>query len=70
MNNKPFFREFLVNTPVKPSKIVAEGYKLGFLPGIDTSEIEGYKKGLLVAVTEKRTKEEMDEFVNFLKSIK
>ncbi len=70
MNNKPFFREFLVNTSVEPSRIVSEGYKLGFLPGIDTSTIDGYNKGLLVAVTEKRTKEEMDEFVNFLKSVK
>lgn len=68
MNDKPFFREFLVNTPVAPSEIISKGEEEGLLAGIDTSQFDGYKNGLLVAVTEKRTKEELDKFVDFLKT--
>ncbi|ROL61124.1 glycine dehydrogenase, partial [Bacteroidetes/Chlorobi group bacterium ChocPot_Mid] len=67
INDKPFFREFLVNTPTEPSVILKKGEEQGFLAGIDTNRFPECKKGLLVAVTEKRTKEEMDKFVGFLK---
>lgn len=66
-NDKPFFNEFLVETPVAAEIIVKEGKENGFLPGFDPSRFEGAKSGLLIAVTEKRTKEEMDNFVEFLK---
>lgn len=65
--DKPFFNEFLVETPVAAKDIIAAGEKDGFLPGVDTARFPECKQGLLVAVTEKRTKEEMDSFVNFLK---
>ncbi|MBM2813607.1 MAG: Glycine dehydrogenase (decarboxylating) [Ignavibacteria bacterium] len=64
--DKPFFCEFLVETPVAPGEIIAEGEKHGFLSGIDTSAFPHLKPGLLIAVTEKRTKEEMDKFADFL----
>jgi len=67
-NDKPFFREFLVKTPVAPAKIIEEGEKKGILAGIDTSKFEGYENGLLIAVTEKRTKEELDTLLDLLKS--
>lgn len=66
--NKPFFNEFLVDTPVPAAEIVEESKKNGFLGGFDTSRFAGSKPGLLIAVTEKRTKEEIDEFVEFLKN--
>ncbi len=64
---KPFFCDFLVETPVEPSIIINDAINYGFLAGIDTSKFPECKKGLLISVTEKRTKEEMDNFVNFLK---
>ncbi len=67
LNSKPFFREFLVTTPVLPSEIIKRGEEQGFLAGVDTERFPECKKGLLVAVTEKRTKAEMDSFVEFLK---
>jgi len=67
MNEKPFFREFLVNTPVAPSEILKKGEEHGFLAGVDTNRFPECKKGLLIAVTEKRTKAEMDNFIEFLK---
>ncbi len=66
-SDKPFFCEFLVETPVPAKDIIAAGQKQGFLPGIDASTFTGKKEGLLVAVTEKRSKEEIDAFVEFLK---
>ncbi len=68
LNDKPFFREFLVNTPVEPSVIIEEGMKRGILAGIDTTQFDGYQKGLLIAVTEKRTKEELEQLIDLLKS--
>ncbi len=66
--DKPFFNEFLINTPVPPSVIFDAGIKDGFMAGIDLSPFKGIKDGLLIAVTEKRTKEELDAFVAFLKT--
>ncbi|MGE5479474.1 MAG: aminomethyl-transferring glycine dehydrogenase subunit GcvPA [Chloroflexota bacterium] len=67
MNDKPFFNEFLVETPVPAVEIIRKGTEKGILPGVDTSYWPEMKQGLLVAVTEKRTKEEMDALVEILK---
>jgi len=66
LNDKPFFREFLVIPPVEPEKIIAEGKKEKILAGIDTSKFSGMHKGLLIAVTEKRTEDEINRFVELL----
>jgi len=67
LSNKPFFKEFLVKTPVPASKIIEEAEKENILAGIDTARYPECKQGLLIAVTEKRSKEEMDKFADFLK---
>lgn len=67
MNDKPYFKEFLIKTPIAPSIIIKEAEKEGILAGIDTSRFDGCIPGLLIAVTEKRTKEEMDKLVSILK---
>lgn len=64
---KPFFKEFLVRTPAPPSEILQRCAEEKILAGIDTSQWEELIPGLLIAVTEKRTKEEMDHFVHVLK---
>jgi glycine dehydrogenase subunit 1 len=66
LNNKTFFREFLVIPPVEPEKIIAEGKKEKILAGIDTSKFSGMHKGLLIALTEKRTEDEINRFVELL----
>ncbi|MFP4527194.1 MAG: aminomethyl-transferring glycine dehydrogenase subunit GcvPA [Candidatus Kapaibacterium sp.] len=65
--DKPFFCEFLVETPVPAKEIIEKLSQKGILAGIDTSRFEDCKKGLLVAATEKRTREEMDRFAEELK---
>lgn len=69
---KPFFNEFLVLTDYNHGNIIKEAIDKGILAGLCTCrwKEDGVKSGLLVAVTEKRTKEEMDAFVNFLKEYK
>jgi glycine dehydrogenase subunit 1 len=67
LNDKPFYKEFLIKTPVSPATIIEEATKAGILAGIDTARFPECKQGLLVAVTEKRTKEEMDNFIDLLK---
>lgn len=61
-NDKPFFKEFLVKTPVCPCKIVKAAMDAGIIAGIKVGDDK-----LLIAVTEKRTKAEMDQFVEVLK---
>jgi glycine dehydrogenase subunit 1 len=66
--NHPFFKEFVVETPKAPSLILDKLSKRGILGGLDISQFDGEVEGLLIAVTEKRTKEEMDKFVTELKA--
>ena len=70
-NAKPFFNEFLIITDKNHSDIIKKGIDNGILAGICTCKYSDYgvKSGILVAVTEKRTKEEMDNFVEFLKQV-
>jgi glycine dehydrogenase subunit 1 len=65
--DRPFFCEFLVETPAPAKEIIDRLAENGILAGIDTSRFDECKQGLLVAVTEKRTREEMDNFVEELK---
>ena len=67
VSTKPFFKEFLVKTPLPAGVIIEAAEKEGILAGIDTSRFPEMIHGLLVAVTEKRTKEEMDSFIAFLR---
>lgn len=64
----PFFKEFTVMTPVPPKRIIKEGLEHGFLAGIDLGRFgEKWTDQMLIAVTEKRTRAEMDQLVEFLR---
>ena len=65
-----FFKEFVIQCPVSPQEIIDEMRKEKIFAGIDLSRFDyGIDNGLLVAVTEKRTREEMDQYVEVLKEI-
>ena len=67
---QPFFKEFAIKCPVEPQRIIDTFLKKNILAGINLDRFDyGIEDGLLVAVTEKRTKEEMDQFVEILKSL-
>ncbi|MEX0778461.1 MAG: aminomethyl-transferring glycine dehydrogenase subunit GcvPA [Balneolales bacterium] len=65
--DKPFFKEFVVNTPKEPGFIIEALYDKGFLAGLDLSRFDD--EGLMIAVTEKRSKTEMDELVSVLAAL-
>ena len=67
--NQPFFKEFVIQTPLRASSIIRELSKKGILPGLDLAEFEEKESGLLIAVTEKRTREEMDRLVTELRRL-
>jgi len=64
----PFFKEFVVRTPVPAGDVVEAGVKHGILAGVALDRFNHeWRNRLLVAVTEKRTKAEMDDYCLFLK---
>lgn len=67
----PFFKEFVVKTPVAPDIIINKLIDQNIFAGIDLTRFDlGIINGLLIAVTEKRTKDELDMFVEVLSKIK
>ncbi len=63
----PTFHEFVVRTPRPASAVVRAMAREGFLAGLPLGRFyRGMRDGLLVCVTETRTREEMDEFVEVL----
>ena len=68
VNDKPFFNEFAVTTPASVKDITKKALDNGFIAGLDVSAQNNGKPTLLIAVTEKRTKDQMDSFIDFLKT--
>lgn len=66
--SSPFFKEFVITTPVPPAEIIEKLMLQNIYAGIDLSQFDyGIQNGLLIAVTEKRTKDELDIFVEALR---
>jgi glycine dehydrogenase subunit 1 len=67
--DQPFFKEFVIETPKAPSMILGQLSKEGILGGLDISQYDRGVEGLQIAVTEKRTRDEMDRLVMGLKAV-
>lgn len=65
--DQPFFKEFVVDTPRPPAEVIEKLNERGFLAGVDLSRFGD--QGLMIAVTEKRSKEEIDALVSELANI-
>lgn len=66
--SEPFFNEFVIQSRKQPSRLLKALRDEGFLGGIDLEPYELLDgNNLLMAVTEKRTRDEMDCFVKALK---
>src|SRR5687768_15758775 len=67
---QPFFKEFVLRLPKSPATIVAKLAKRRILPGVP---LKTYDKtladSLLVAVTEQRTKDEIDAYASALTEV-
>ena len=56
----PVLREFAIETPVPAATVVERMAEEGFLAGIPLGS--EYGEGLLVSVTERRTRDEIDAY--------
>ena len=60
----PFFKEFVILTPVPASEIIEKMLPKGIYAGVKLAENE-----LMIAVTEKKQKLELDEYVKAMKEV-
>ena len=63
----PFFQEFVVNCPKPAKDVIAACWEKGVLPGVDMALFGEDAHRLMVAVTEKRSKDEIDAMVEALR---
>jgi glycine dehydrogenase subunit 1 len=64
---QPFFREFVLELPLPAAEALRFGRSQGMLVGVDLGRVaQGWKNHLLVAVTEKRTRAEIDRWAECL----
>jgi len=67
LNQSPTFNEFVIKTPCDATDVIEQMSNKGFYAGINLGNIyEGLENAILVSVTEKRTKEQMDAFASAL----
>ena len=66
--DRPFFKEFVVRTPAAPGEILTRLADDGLLAGIDLGRFPSLEieDGLLIAVTERRTRAQIDRLVEAL----
>ncbi len=68
--DKPFFKEFALTSDIAPEKINEELRKENIIGGYDLGkEYPQMKNSILYAVTEKRTKEEIDKLTSVMEGI-
>lgn len=69
--HKPFFKEFVISSDIDSGRVNETLLKNGMLGGYDLGRDDPQLKNhLLFCVTEKRTREEIDQLVNVLEGIK
>jgi len=67
---QPFFKEFAVKLPIPASEIIEKMKDKNIFAGIDLSIFDyDIDNSLLIAVTEKRTKQEIDNYAEILSEI-
>ena len=70
VGDNPFFNEFVVRLPGDASEIVGKMIDKGFAAGFPLGRYyKGRENELLIAVTEKRTREEIKAFANALEAV-
>ncbi len=78
LSDEAFFREFCVELPIAAEVAIVEMAKRGFLAGVSLAQLCGdsdlstpgdLSRKMLIAVTEKRTKSEIDAYVSALREV-
>lgn len=68
-NQSPFFNEFVVELPRSVKEINEKVLEAGIIGGYDLGSDYGFDNEMLIAVTEQRSKEEIDQFVKVLEDV-
>lgn len=69
-NDAPFVREFAVLTPLEPEDVIEAMAARGYLAGIPLSkDYPDLPGGLLIALTEQRSREDIDGYVDAMKEV-
>jgi glycine dehydrogenase subunit 1 len=66
---KPFYNEFLLQTPLPTAELRHRLVEKKILAGVPFLEGEAFEKSLLLAFTEQNTREEIDQLVNALAEV-
>ncbi|MCD4818736.1 MAG: aminomethyl-transferring glycine dehydrogenase subunit GcvPA [Candidatus Cloacimonetes bacterium] len=66
---QPFFKEFVIKTPVSAEFINKELLKKNIFAGVDLKTFGKDDNQLLIAVTEKKTKQDLDALISALKVV-
>ncbi len=69
INPGNYFHEFLLTAPGPVLDLKKELYRKGIIAGLDISRFDYRQEGLLVCVTEKRTKKELEMYLSALEVI-
>lgn len=69
LNESPYFNEFTVKLNKDIAEVNSALLEKGYMGGYDASEAYGEENAYLLCATEKRTKDEMDGFVNALAEV-
>ena len=69
--NKPFFKEFVIKGDIETSKITSDLLENGIIGGYEIGkDYPEYENAMMFAVTEKRTRAEIDKLVQAMEVIK
>ncbi|SDH98871.1 glycine dehydrogenase (decarboxylating) alpha subunit [Alteribacillus persepolensis] len=69
VNKSPFFNEFVLEVPGTADQVNRKLLEHGIIGGYHLEKDYGWNNRLLIAATEKRTKAEIDEFVDVLEAM-
>jgi glycine dehydrogenase subunit 1 len=70
VGDNPFFNEFVLHLPIDASEFVGKMIDKGFAAGFPLGRYyKGREHELLVAVTEKRTREDIKAFANAMEAV-
>lgn len=70
LTDKPFFQEFVIGFDKPAEEVLDALFENDILGGLDLKEVAGGdQEGLIIAVTEKRTKDEMDKLVKVIEEV-
>ncbi|PLS02430.1 aminomethyl-transferring glycine dehydrogenase subunit GcvPA [Neobacillus cucumis] len=68
-NQAPVFNEFVVQLPLPVKEVNAKLLEAGIIGGLNLDSDYGFENQMLIAVTEQRTKEEIDQFIEVLEAV-